>query len=126
VVPLDRWWSASSCRRGSAAPGPQAASSAARHGAPFVRLRELFGVPGAAPPRRAWWWSATETRCRAGVDGLLGESQVVIKPLGHLFRALPGVSGCTIFGSGRIALILDVRAIFAAATGRGALASQPS
>ena len=42
------------------------------------------------------------------VDVLHGESQAVIKPLGTLFRGLPGVSGSTILGDGRVALILDV------------------
>ncbi len=42
------------------------------------------------------------------VDALLGESQTVVKPLGRLFREVPGVSGSTVLGSGRVALILDV------------------
>jgi two-component system chemotaxis sensor kinase CheA len=35
----------------------------------------------------------------------------VIKPLGRLFRGLPGVAGSTILGDGRVALLLDVAAI---------------
>jgi len=47
---------------------------------------------------------------RAGfiVDGLLGEFQAVIKPLGKLFERLAGISGSTILGNGEVALILDV------------------
>ena len=36
------------------------------------------------------------------------ESQVVIKPLGALFRGVCGVAGSAILGDGRAALILDV------------------
>jgi len=87
---------------------------------PFLRLRELFGVPG-APPARESVVVVRRGDALAGlaVDELLGDSQVVIKPLGRLFRDVPGVSGCTIFGSGRIALILDVPVILAAAVERG-------
>ena len=46
------------------------------------------------------------------VDTLLGESQTVIKPLGKMFRGLPGVAGSTILGNGRVALILDVPGLF--------------
>ena len=42
------------------------------------------------------------------VDDLLGEFQTVIKPLGHLFGNVKGISGSTILGSGEVALILDV------------------
>jgi two-component system chemotaxis sensor kinase CheA len=42
------------------------------------------------------------------VDELLGESQIVIKPLGKIFSNLRGINGSTILGSGEVALILDV------------------
>jgi two-component system chemotaxis sensor kinase CheA len=42
------------------------------------------------------------------VDALQGEQQTVIKPLGELFRHLSGISGSTILGNGRVALIIDV------------------
>ena len=42
------------------------------------------------------------------VDEMLGQSQVVIKSLESNYRAIKGVSGATILGSGRVALILDV------------------
>jgi two-component system chemotaxis sensor kinase CheA len=42
------------------------------------------------------------------VDELLGAQQAVIKPLGNMFRKVPGVSGSTIIGDGSIALVLDV------------------
>jgi len=48
---------------------------------------------------------------RAGLaaDELLGEQQAVIKAAGSAVQGIPGVSGSTILGNGRVALILDVR-----------------
>lgn len=42
------------------------------------------------------------------VDALQGEYQTVIRPLGEVFEGLEGISGFTILGTGRVALILDV------------------
>ncbi|WP_373070656.1 chemotaxis protein CheA [Sulfurimonas sp.] len=42
------------------------------------------------------------------VEELYGEFQTVIKPLGKIFSELRGISGATILGSGKVALILDV------------------
>jgi two-component system chemotaxis sensor kinase CheA len=42
------------------------------------------------------------------VDYLVGQEEVVIKPLGALLQGLDGMAGATITGDGKIALILDV------------------
>ena len=42
------------------------------------------------------------------VDQLIGQEEVVIKPLGQMLQGTPGMAGATITGDGRIALILDV------------------
>lgn len=42
------------------------------------------------------------------VDQLIGQEEVVIKPLGVMLHGTQGLSGATITGDGRIALILDV------------------
>ena len=88
---------------------------------PFIRLDELFRIPGRSGARR----SLVVVRYagqRAGlvVDGLLGESQTVIKPLGKVFQHLQCVSGSSILGSGDIALILDVPALIRQAGGDAA------
>ena len=49
------------------------------------------------------------------VDALLGQHQVVIKSLETNYRRVQGVSGATIMGDGRVALILDVTSLVAAA-----------
>jgi len=47
------------------------------------------------------------------VDDLLGQQQVVIKSLDKRFKGLPGISGGTILGDGRVGLILDVSSVAA-------------
>jgi two-component system chemotaxis sensor kinase CheA len=42
------------------------------------------------------------------VDQLIGQEEVVIKPLGALLQGTKGLAGATITGDGRIALILDL------------------
>ncbi|MBD3669934.1 MAG: chemotaxis protein CheA [Gammaproteobacteria bacterium] len=42
------------------------------------------------------------------VDQLIGQEEVVIKPLGALLHDVQGLAGATITGDGKIALILDV------------------
>ncbi len=65
----------------------------------------------------------TEGRVAIIVDELLGQRQVVLKSLEANFRRVPGVSGATILGDGRVALILDIPAL-QALSGGGALAQE--
>ncbi|WP_328472500.1 chemotaxis protein CheA [Actinoplanes sp. NBC_00393] len=76
---------------------------------PFIRLRQLFNIPG-PPARRQNVVIVEQSGQRTGlvVDSLLGELQTVIKPLGVLFSRVKCISGSTILGNGEIALILDV------------------
>jgi two-component system chemotaxis sensor kinase CheA len=45
------------------------------------------------------------------VDDLIGQQQIVIKSLETHYRRVEGISGATILGDGRVALILDTDAI---------------
>jgi two-component system chemotaxis sensor kinase CheA len=75
----------------------------------FIRLRELFGLPGDRPARESVIVvEYGEHALGLVVDRLVGASQTVIKPLGPLFRNTKGLGGSTILGSGEVALILDV------------------
>src|SRR6218665_591628 len=76
---------------------------------PYLRLREVLGVD-AAPSERENLVVLAHGGARAGlvVDALYGEGPCVLKPLGPLFRHLPGVSGSTLLGDGRVGLVLDV------------------
>ncbi len=57
---------------------------------------------------------------RAGfvVDQLIGQEEVVIKPLGAMLHGTAGMAGATITGDGRIALILDVPSMLQHYAGR--------
>lgn len=52
------------------------------------------------------------------VDQLLGQEEVVIKPLGTMLQGTKGVAGATVTGDGKIALILDVPEMLRAYAGR--------
>jgi len=76
---------------------------------PFLNLRVLFGLDS-APPEREHLVVVRNGEIEAGLAGdwLLGEAQVVIKPVGHLFRDIAGLAGTAILGNGRVAFVLDV------------------
>lgn len=77
---------------------------------PCLRLREVFSLPVLRNERESLVVVQYGSRQRAGlfVDGVLGEVQAVVKPLGRLFDKVGGLSGSTVLGDGRLALILDV------------------
>ncbi len=50
------------------------------------------------------------------VDQLVGQEEVVIKPLGEMLQGTDGMAGATITGDGRIALILDIPSLLKAHT----------
>jgi two-component system chemotaxis sensor kinase CheA len=86
---------------------------------PFLRLREVFQIPGEIPAReRVVVIQHGELRAGIVVDRLQGEFQTVIKPLGKLFRGAKGIGGSTILGTGEVALILDVAQMVQLATER--------
>jgi two-component system chemotaxis sensor kinase CheA len=80
---------------------------------PYVHLRERFALAG-APARRQSIVVVRYGSSRAGlvVDSLLGEFQTVIKPLGKVFAGARFLSGSSILGTGEVALILDMAAMF--------------
>ncbi|MGB5145956.1 MAG: chemotaxis protein CheA [Porticoccaceae bacterium] len=54
---------------------------------------------------------------------VLGQEEVVIKPLGTLLRGLPGFAGATITGDGGVALILDIPSLVKSRAGLGGMGS---
>ena len=77
---------------------------------PYIRLRHLVGLEQSSSPARESIVIVQSSGRSVGlvVDELVGETQAVVKPLAGLFNEVRGVSGTTIMGDGRIALILDV------------------
>lgn len=70
----------------------------------------IDGQGGADLPEQGHVVIVTVGTLRAGfvVDQLVGQEEVVIKPLGTILHGTAGLSGATITGDGRIALIIDI------------------
>lgn len=80
---------------------------------PFIYLKDHFGLPGERGARQSVIVVQHETsRAGLAVNELYGSTQTVIKPLPAIFKNVPGVSGSAILGNGRVALILDIPALF--------------
>lgn len=81
---------------------------------PVVSLAGLFGVKNAElDPTRGIVTVVTDGERLAGIAAceLLGQQQVVIKPLGETFRGLSGLAGGAIMPDGTVGLIVDVAGI---------------
>jgi two-component system chemotaxis sensor kinase CheA len=78
---------------------------------PIVRLHAVLGVtPRVTDPTESLLVIVENGREHVAllVDELVGQHQVVIKSLEVNYRRVDGVSGATIMGDGRVALILDI------------------
>jgi two-component system chemotaxis sensor kinase CheA len=76
---------------------------------PFIRLREVFAIPGEKPSiEQIAIVQAENLRVGIVVDEIIGNLQTVIKSLGRTYRKAEGVSGATIMGDGSVSLILDI------------------
>lgn len=78
---------------------------------PVVALDEVFRVPRFDLDKSSSIMVVVEsegTRVAMLVDELLGQQQVVVKNLEANYRKVQDVSGATIMGDGRVALILDI------------------
>ncbi|RKG59262.1 chemotaxis protein CheA [Corallococcus sp. CA054B] len=79
---------------------------------PVHALEVLLGVPAAPKPGYRPFvvmeGDAGTGKVALAVDRLLGQEEVVLKPLSRPLDLLPGLSGVTILGSGRPVFILDV------------------
>jgi two-component system chemotaxis sensor kinase CheA len=81
---------------------------------PLVALHEVFNTKARAERLEQGIVVIVEAEGKKTalfVDDLLGQHQVVIKSLESNFRKIKGVSGATIMGDGKVALILDVAAL---------------
>ncbi|MGQ9686439.1 MAG: chemotaxis protein CheW [Thiobacillaceae bacterium] len=81
---------------------------------PLIPLAEVFDLRSSVrEPSRGILMvvEAEGSRAALFVDELLGQHQVVIKNLESNYRKVEGISGATIMGDGRVALILDIAAV---------------
>jgi two-component system chemotaxis sensor kinase CheA len=81
---------------------------------PLVRLRDHLGIPPEAePPGRTVIVvvAAGGRSCALLIDQIIGQQQVVAKPLNGILGSRRGISGSAILGNGRVGLILDIAEI---------------
>ena len=96
-----------------------------------VQLADLANLIGApAPPLPAGSPAIIVTsggrRVAATCDRLLGQDEVVVKPLGSLLASASGYLGAAILGDGRIALLLDPTSLSRASESKPQLAPAPA
>ncbi|MGV8940472.1 MAG: chemotaxis protein CheA [Lysobacter sp.] len=81
---------------------------------PLINLRKQYRLPSAGDAATTPIAVVVESggrRLALEVDELLGQQQVVVKNLETNYRRIPGISGATILGDGRVALIIDAGGI---------------
>ena len=88
---------------------------------PIVRLHQFYGIETEVLNPEGGiliWVEATDKSFCLFVDELLGEQQVVVKPLPSYLNNFniknSGIGGCTLLGDGNISLILDIGNLYAA------------
>ena len=75
-----------------------------------LRLSRLFGIKNTQESEYSFIVIVGTTDKKVGVmvDALIGEEDVVIKPLRDQFTNSPGIAGASILGDGSVSLIIDV------------------
>ncbi len=75
-----------------------------------LRLSRLFGIPETVKSEECYIVivGTQEKKIGVMVDALIGEEDVVIKPLKDQFTNSPGIAGASILGDGSVSLIIDV------------------
>lgn len=79
----------------------------------ILRLSRLFGIKNASQVNNKGYCfvvivGSQEKKIGVMVDALIGEEDVVIKPLSDQFTQSPGIAGASILGDGSVSLIIDV------------------
>lgn len=89
---------------------------------PIIRLHRLYSIDTEITNIEDGilvWVESGDKSCCLFVDDLLGEQQVVVKPLPVYLNNFnikdSGISGCTILGDGSISIILDILNLYASA-----------
>lgn len=88
---------------------------------PVISLAEAFGMRGNVDRHDQGILVILEAeggKTAVLVDELVGQHQVVIKSMEANYRKVPGISGATIMGDGRVAMIVDIAHIVGLANSR--------
>ncbi|MCI9432208.1 MAG: chemotaxis protein CheA [Oscillospiraceae bacterium] len=91
---------------------------------PIIRAKELFGLEDGHDNIEdgiVIWLEAGECSYCLFVDDLLGQQQIVVKPLPGYVNSFDikscGITGCSIMGDGSISIILDIASLYSAGQG---------
>ncbi len=89
---------------------------------PLVRIGEVLDIPSTVPPDKAYAVVVGLAHHRIGLvaDDLVGQKEIVIKPLGNYLKKVSGIAGSTILGDGHVIMILDVGELIRFETERAA------
>ncbi|MCI9119922.1 MAG: chemotaxis protein CheA [Oscillibacter sp.] len=89
---------------------------------PVIRARDFYNLPGGAEEIDdgiLMWLESGDCSYCLFVDELLGEQQIVVKPLPTYVNNFDiknyGITGCSILGDGNISIILDAGGLYTAA-----------
>ena len=75
---------------------------------PVYYLKDIFKVPTAGEGGHLVVVRSAGSRAAIVIDDLIGQQEIVIKPLKGKYVGVPYISGATILGDGTIALITDL------------------
>lgn len=95
---------------------------------PIVFLKDVFSVPDSTNDLENKFLVVVEIADQAiclVADEILLQQQVVIKSLDENYGEITGLSGVTILGNGRVALIVDVKALIDIALNKKILLDKP-
>ena len=87
------------------------------HAYPLHSLSIVFGNQGinyediadTYPP--ALLFRSAEASAALQVDAVLGSQEIIVKPVGPQLHAVPGISGATMLGDGRVIVVLELAAL---------------
>jgi chemosensory pili system protein ChpA (sensor histidine kinase/response regulator) len=54
---------------------------------------------------------SAEASAALQVEAVLGNREIIVKPVGPQFNAVPGISGATVLGDGRVVVVLELAAL---------------
>lgn len=97
---------------------------------PLLRLNELFGHGGTRRAAEEGLHVVVvgygETKVGLVVDDLVSKMEIMIKALGDYLGDVDGISGATILGDGKVALVIDPVSLIAKVDTKRALSGQSS
>jgi len=98
---------------GISLPGQRPVKLVRRRGlaVPLLSLAQLFAMPAASSEGKALVVRRGDDTVAFAIERMLGQQEVVVRPLNDSLIKVPGVSGATDLGDGQPTLVLDLLAL---------------